>query len=246
MNSNHAYLIVGASGAIGSAVARQLAAPGTRLGLHYCANLAKVTELKSHLEAAGASCEPLQSGLDSEGACRALIAAFIKRYNRIDGLALCAGRVNWANWRELMDDDWQRALFEHCMAPFYLARQAAAPMEQARGGRIVFLSSISPKYGGSPKTMHYAAAKAALETAMRGLARELGPSGIRVNGVRSGFVDSPQHRRGRNAEEIAERIRKIPVGHAGTPDEVASAVVYLLSERAGFVNGELITVAGGD
>jgi NAD(P)-dependent dehydrogenase (short-subunit alcohol dehydrogenase family) len=81
---------------------------------------------------------------------------------------------------------------------------------------------------------------------MRGLARELAPAGVCVNAVRAGFVDTPQQRSGRTPEEIAKRVAKIPAGRAGTPDEVASALVYLLSERAGFVNGELLTVAGGD
>lgn len=246
MSTDCFQLIVGASGTIGSAVARQLAGPGAHLGLHYCTNLAKASALKSQLEAAGARCELMQSSLDSETACGTLAETFVRHYGRIDGLALCGGTINWANWRELADNDWQRALFEHCIAPFYLARHASGRMEQPRGGRIVFLSSIAPKYGGSVQTLHYAAAKAALETAMRGLSRELGRSGIRVNGVRSGFVDSPLHRQGRSSEEIAARIRLIPVGRAGTPDEVASALVYLLSEQASFVNGEIITVAGGD
>lgn len=246
MGSNLNCLIVGASGTLGSAVARQLATCGAHLGLQYRTNLAGASALKSQLDATGANCELMLSGLDSEAACRALIDDFINRYSRIDALALCAGTIDWVNWRDLTDADWQRAIFEHCMVPFYLARYAAARMDPSRGGRIVFLSSIAPKYGGSAKTFHYAAAKAALETAMRGLSRELARSGIRVNGVRAGFVDSPLHRPGRSADEITARISLVPVGRAGTPDEVASALVYLLSPLASFVNGEIITVAGGD
>ncbi len=246
MSADRFQLIVGASGSIGSAVARQLASPGAHLGLHYRANLARAAALKSQLEAAGARCELMQSSLDSETACGALVETFVRHYGHIDGLALCAGTINWTNWRELSDNDWQRALFEHCLAPFYVARHAAAGMDQARAGRIVFLSSIAPKYGGSAETMHYAAAKAALEAAMRGLARQLAHTGIRINGVRAGFVDTPLHSHGRTPQEITERIAKIPVGRAGTAEEVASAVAYLMSDSAGFINGELLAVAGGD
>ncbi len=246
MNTDRFHLIVGASGSIGSAVARQLAGPGAHLGLHYCANLAKGSTLKSQLEAGGARCELIQSSLDSETACGALVETFVGHYGRIDGLALCAGTINWANWRELTDNDWQRALFEHCMAPFYVARHTAARMDQSRAGAIAFLSSIAPKYGGSAETMHYAAAKAALEATMRGLARQLAHTGIRINGVRAGFVDTPLHSQGRTPREIAERIAKIPVGRAGTAEEVASAICYLLSTQAAFITGELLTVAGGD
>lgn len=245
MSLPRAYLIVGASGTIGSAVAAQLAGRGVGLGLHYCNNETVATALKSRLEQAGSTCECLQSDLADDAACRDLVARFYARFGAVSGVALCGGTVHWKPWQELDRDAWQRVMFEHCIAPFTIASAVVTLMGANAGGRIVFLSSIAPKYGGSPKTMHYAAAKAALETAMRGLARELARSEIRVNGVRAGFVESPQHRH-RTPEEITERIRKIPVGRAGTADEVASAVVYLLSDRAGFVNGELITVAGGD
>ncbi len=246
MKSDRAYLIVGASGTIGSAVAAQIAAPGVNLGLHYSSNHAAAGNLKAQLEQAGSACECLQSDLADETACRDLVERFHARFGSISGVALCGGTVHWKPWQELDRDAWQRVLFEHCVAPFTIASAAIRRVSTDAGGRIVFLSSIAPKYGGSAKTVHYAAAKAALEVAMHGLSREVARSGICVNGVRAGFVDSPQQRRGRTPEEIAERIRKIPAGRAGTADEVASAVVYLLSERAGFVNGELITVAGGD
>src|SRR5262245_11658294 len=230
--SDRALLVVGASGTIGSAVARQLAAPGTRLGLHYCTNQAAAAELKSQVERAGGTGACLQSGLTDEAACRDLVERFHREAGPIDGIALCAGTVYWRAWRELDRDAWQRVLFEHCIAPFALARAAAQLMRADAPGRIVYLSSIAPKYGGSAATLHYAAAKAALESAMKGLSRELARSSIRVNGVRAGFVDSPQHRH-RTPQEIAERVRKIPLGRAGTADEVASALVYLLSDRAG-------------
>ena len=246
LKNSRTYLIVGASGAIGSAVAAQLAAPGVNLGLHYCNNAAVVSRLKSRLARAGSVCENFQSDLADETDCRRLVERCYARFGTIHGVALCGGTVQWKPWQSLDEQAWQFALFEHCIAPFLIARAAIRLMGKKTHGRIVFLSSIAPKYGGSPKTMHYAAAKAALETAMHGLAREVARSEIRVNGVRAGFVETPLQHRGRSAKEIAERVAKIPVGRAGTADEVASAVVYLLSERAGFVNGELITVAGGD
>jgi NAD(P)-dependent dehydrogenase (short-subunit alcohol dehydrogenase family) len=244
LSSRRAYLIVGASGTIGSAVAAQLAAPEVSLGLHYCRNERAANELKARLETAGALCLTVQSNLADDADCRDLVERFHQRFGAVNGVALCAGTVPWQAWDTLDTDAWQRALFEHCLAPFTIAAAAAKRMDA--GGRIVFLSSIAPKYGGSSKSLHYAAAKGALEAAMRGLARELAPAGVCVNAVRAGFVDTPQQRSGRTPEEIAKRVAKIPAGRAGTPDEVASALVYLLSERAGFVNGELLTVAGGD
>lgn len=243
--SRRAYLIVGASGTIGSAVAAQLAAPDVDLGLHYCANEPAAAALKKRLEQAGAVCECLRSDLADDKACRDVVERFHTRFGAISGVALCGGTVHWKTWDELDRDAWQETLYEHCIAPFTIAAAALSRMG-ANAGSIVFLSSIAPKYGGSPKTLHYAAAKAALEAAMHGLSRQFARRGICVNGVRAGFVDTPQQRAGRTSADIAQRISKIPAGRAGRPEEVASAVVYLLSERAGFITGELITVAGGD
>lgn len=225
-------------------MAAQLAGPAVSLGLHYCRNARAANTLNARLETTGALCATLQSDLADDGGCRDLVELFHQRFGSIDGLALCAGRVPWQAWDALDTGAWQRALFEHCIAPVTIAIAASKKMKA--DGRIVFLSSIAPKYGGSSKSLHYAAAKGALEAAMRGLARELAPVGVCVNAVRAGFVDTPQQRSGRTPAEIAERVGKIPARRAGTPDEIASALVYLLSERAGFVTGEFLTVAGGD
>lgn len=243
---NRSYLVVGASGAIGSAVAARLAARGVNIGLHYRSNREACARLQLRLERAGSRCVCLQSDLADEAACQGLVRRFHARFGAIHGVALCGGTVDWEPWQSIDARAWQRVFFEHCIAPFTIARVAIRLMGKKTSGKIVFLSSIAPKYGGSPKTMHYAAAKAALETAMRGLAREVARSGICVNGVRAGFVMTPQQARGRSASEIASRIKKIPVGRAGLPREIAAAFAYLLLEDAGFVTGELLTVAGGD
>ncbi len=240
-----AILIVGASGSIGSAAAAQLARPGIALGLHFRSNRAAAERLAERLAESGYACNCLQSDLASERACAELVDTFARHGSGIYGLVLCGGTVPRKHWQQLDGAAWQEILFEHCVAPFALARAAIAHMRLTGHGRIAFLSSIAPDYGGSPHTLHYAAAKGALEVAMRGLAREVAAEGIRINGVRAGFVHSSQHRH-RPAAEISERIGRIPVGRAGTADEVASALVYLLSDHASFVHGELITVAGGD
>jgi 3-oxoacyl-[acyl-carrier protein] reductase len=160
-------------------------------------------------------------------------------------IALCAGRVPWKAWQEIGDGDWLGAAVEHCVAPFTVARAAVADMRARGSGSIVYLSSIASKYGGSPRTLHYAAAKAGLEAAMRGLARDVADTGVRINGVRAGFVHTPQQA-GRSPEEIAERVRKIPMRRAGTPDEIAASVAFLMSPASTFMTGEIITVAGGD
>ena len=184
----------------------------------------------------------MQSSLSSEADCGTLVDDFCSRHGGLDGLAVCSGTVAWADWTSLTRDNWQEMFWQHCLVPFYLAKSVAAQMQNDGGGSIVYLSSISAKYGGSPSSLHYAA----VETAMHGLARIHARTGVRINGVRSGFVDTPQQRRGRTPEQIQTRIEMIPMGRAGTPEEVACAFAYLLTGESSFVTGEIVTVAGGD
>lgn len=228
---------------IGSAVARALGELGHPLGLHYCTNRASVDSTLNAL-ANTARTYPLQSNLASVEECGALVDDFLHETGGIFGIALCGGTVPWKQWEETSHEDWVKAFFEHCIAPFALARAAANRM--VKEGRVVYLSSIAAKYGGSAKTMHYAAAKSGLETAMRGLARELAPKGILVNGVRAGFIDTPQQTLGRSPQELFARIARIPLRRAGKPDEIAPSFCYLFSSDAGFTTGDVITVAGGD
>lgn len=246
MGQKKNILVVGASGAIGSALVRHLAHTDVRIGLHYCHNEKKAAALKGELSSVGCAGFLCQSYLDSAQACADFADAVLRELGAVHALAFCGGSIDWTPWQQLDELKWQQVFFQHCIAPFTIVQKLVPHMRAAHEGKIVYLSSISPKYGGSENTLHYAAAKAALETTMYGLSRQLCKEGIRINGVRAGFVDTPLQRQGRSAEEVSERIARIPVGRAGQPDEIASAMAYLLNEQAGFIHGEIITVAGGD
>ena len=239
-------MVVGASGSIGGAVARSLACKNMTLGLHYRSNCEAVTLLRTAVENEGAIARCFRADLDSEESCKGLIDEFVRHVGQIDGLAICFGNVLWRFWHELCWQDWMDVFSQHCIAPMIMAQRAIYHMKSKNYGRIVFLSSISPKYAGSSKTLHYAAAKGAVEIGMRGLAREVATCGITVNGVRAGFVLTPQQTSGRNEQELEERIKKIPIGRGGTPDEIAEAFCFLMSDKASFVTGDIITVSGGD
>lgn len=243
-NETKPILIVGASGSIGSAVAYNLGIAGYPVGLHYCTNQVAVQSLATELQKCDSSSILLQSNLSSQEDCKNLIHSFSSVVGKLYGLALCSGRVPWKHWEQTQDSDWYQAYFEHCMIPFFLAH--AVSQNCLSKSRIIYLSSISPKYGGSELTLHYAAAKSALETTMKGLSKRLISFGVRINGVRAGVVETPQQQKGRTKSEFAERVRRIPLGRAGKPYEIASAFTYLFSEEADFINDEIITVAGGD
>jgi 3-oxoacyl-[acyl-carrier protein] reductase len=118
-------------------------------------------------------------------------------------------------------------------------------MRDHRGGKIINISSISVKYGGSAQTLHYGAAKSALETVTLGLSKAGAKHNILVNTVRGGFIDTPMHQKlGRT--NIEKRIEMIPLKKAGKPRDVAGMVLFLASEAGDFITGETFTVAGGD
>jgi len=239
-------LVVGASGTIGSAVARSVAPAAESLVLHYHRNRQAVEDFCRTAALEKGRCHLLGEDLTREEGCRRLVSEAVRLMRGIDFIAICHGGVQWKHWENLVWSDWEEIFKEHCMSSFTLAKEVLEYMKEQRRGRIVYLSSISPKYAGSPKSLHYAAAKAALETAMKGLAREAAPFGVCVNGVRAGFVMTPQQTAGRNEGEIRARIEKIPLGRAGRAEEVAGAFAYLLSAEAAFVTGTIIEVAGGD
>ena len=150
----------------------------------------------------------------------------------------------WKNENELIPGDWYDSFFELTVQPYHMAlhfSQICSPKS-----KVVALSSISAKYGGSTKSRHYGAAKAALESSLCGLSRELAPMEICINTVRAGFIVTPQQTKERSEQEIKQRIQKIPFGRAGHPDEVADVFSFLFGSRSSFITGQCITVSGGD
>jgi 3-oxoacyl-[acyl-carrier protein] reductase len=144
---------------------------------------------------------------------------------------------------EVDDELWTR-LIDLNLKSAYLCVQAVVPgMMERRRGQIVNISSIAAETGGPGGTSVYAAAKGAMNTLTIGLARELGEHGIRVNAVSPGLIDTPFHQG--NERTFRDRIAAIPMGRIGEPEEVARVVGFLVSERAGYVTGQVLTVAGG-
>ncbi len=241
--STRTICIIGASGVIGSAVARALDNQGFRLALHYCTNVEACESLLSQCKSPKSHrlfCSPLN---DLEQGTL-LLQSMKNELGDLYGLALCGGRVPWKNEENLALQDWQNAFFELVIQPYSMAlyfSQTCAPKS-----RVVALSSISSNYGGSTTSRHYGAAKAALESCFYGLSRKLTHEEICVNIVRAGFILTPQQTKGRSQQEIDDRIEKIPFGRAGTPEEVGNAFEFLFGKQSAFITGQCITVSGGD
>jgi len=177
-----------------------------------------------------------------------LVRTFVNDFGGIDVLVNNAGGIYGADFLELEEQDWDMTFTLNVKAPFFLARDAFKVMqEQGQGGKIINISSISAKYGGSTTTMHYGAAKAALDATTVGLARAGAPYNILVNSIRGGLIDTPFHKKiGRDAKAIEGRIKLIPLKRIGQPIDIARMVLFLASEAGDYITGEMFTIAGGD
>ncbi len=257
-------LITGATGGMGSAMAELFAEYGATVGLHYhknkeeaerlLASILKKTKnaysaLQSNSGPAGSGqAEIFQADLSEEKDRKELLISFEKKFGGIDVLINNAGAVyEYAHFSELKEESWEGTFDLNAKAPFYLSGGAFDSMKQS-GGRIINISSANVEYGGSPKSMHYVASKAALESITRGFAKIGAKDNILVNAIRCGVIDTPMRNRipGYNEKDYQNRIAMIPLKRAGAPLDIARMALFLASEAGDFITGEIFTVAGGD
>ncbi len=238
-------LVTGASGGIGSAMARLFAEYGAVVGIHHNQSGSEADQIVRDIETKGGRGSVFQADLTADSP-EEMVYSFINKFGGMDVLVNNAGAV--IGPKDILDLDtesWDKTFRLNAQAPFFLAQCAFRHMRENGGGKIINISSISAKYGGSAQTLHYGAAKSALETVTLGLAKAGAEHNILVNTVRGGFIDTPMHQKlGRS--NLEKRIEMIPLKRAGKPQDVAGMVLFLASEAGDFITGETFTVAGGD
>jgi pteridine reductase len=233
-------LVTGAARRVGRVIAKTLHAAGYDLVLHHRQSRAEAEQLACELEARRArSTLLLQAELADPAAPEALVRQAVQRFRRLDALVNNASAFYPTPVGETTAAQWDELFAANARAPYFLA-QAAAPHLKRTRGAIVNLVDI---YAERPLARHpvYCMAKAALAMATRALAQELGPE-IRVNGVAPGAVLWPEA--GKTEEQQQAIVRRSALKRAGTPEDVATAVLFLLRD-AGFVTGEILRVDGG-
>lgn len=243
---NFRVLVTGASGGIGRALVRELLPKGSRVGIHYFKNEPDILKLIS-----GTTTDPeniclLKADLRNFEEAESLFKNFIEWAGGIDGLVNNAGDVRIRkHFFDVDNADIDDDLALNLKAPFWLSRLAIKNMEKNEiKGSIVNISSIAAKFGGSPYTLFYGLAKSALETMTFSLGRYCAPRGIRINALRLGVFDTPFHRR--HVKDINERIQMIPAKRMGDPEEAAWWIIHLLSKDSAYMNGQVISLTGGE
>ena len=246
---NRRVLITGANGGIGSAIADLFADHGAKLGLHYRKNNEETEKILNKVKNKTEQAKIFQADLLDTESRKNLIENFIKNFGGIDVLINNAGAIDdYKHFSELSEAAWQNTFDLNVKVPFYLSGEAFQYMKEHGGGRIINISSVNVKYGGSARSLHYVAAKAALENLGLGFAKEGAPYNILVNSIRCGVIDTPMRTKvaGYDEENFKKRINLIPLKRAGQPIDIARMALFLAAESGNFITGEVFTIAGGD
>lgn len=236
-------LITGGSRGIGAAIAAALARAGYAVAINYNHSADAAEALAASLRAEGRAALPVQADVSDPAQVAAMFAAVERQLGAVSVLVNNAGIAQQKLFTDLSDADWRRMMGVHLDGAFYCCRAALPAMIRARYGRILNIASMWGQVGGSCE-VHYSAAKAGLIGLTKALAKEEGPSGITVNCIAPGVVDTDMMA-SFSAEDRAALADETPVCRLGNADEVAAAAVFLCSPAAGFITGQVLGVNGG-
>ena len=236
-------LVTGAASGIGRATAIALANAGADLALLDIDDAA-LADTATKVESIGRRALPIRCDVSRASQAQAAIAHAVETLGRLDILVNNAGIVYVGTVAEMTEEDWDRVIAVNLKSVFLCCRAVIPIMRRERIGRIVNVSSIGARSGGIITGANYAASKGGVWSFTKALARELAPDGITVNCVMPGVTDTPMTR-GHDRTSMATIERSVPVGRLGRPEDVAAAILFLVSEEASYVTGATLDVNGG-
>lgn len=242
-------LITGGSRGIGRATAVLAGGLGWNVGVNYLGNARAAAETVGLVEAAGGQAVAIPGDVSVEADVIAMFDAAEAAFGPISALVNNAGIVGAKSALADMPLERMRRVFDtNVLGAYLVAREGARRMPAGRGGiggAIVNVSSMAATLGSPGQYVDYAGSKGAVDSLTVGLARELAAAGVRVNGVRPGIIETEIHASGGEPDRAALLGPSAPMGRAGTADEVAQAIIWLLSDAASYATGTTIDISGG-
>ncbi len=236
-------VITGASGGIGQAITRRFAAAGYRVFCGSCSHPQRAQKLAAQLRQEGWAAEAVQGDLSSSQEAQEFAERVLAACGGVDVLVNNAGVAQQKLFQEITDEDWRKMMGVNLDGVFYVTRAFLPGMIREKKGRIIQISSVWGVCGASLE-VHYSASKAAVAGMTRALAKEVGPSGITVNCIAPGVIRTPMLD-AFSQEELAQLAQDTPLGRLGTGDDIAALALFLASDQAGFITGQVICADGG-
>jgi len=241
--SGKVAFVTGASRGIGRAIALRLAHDGAKVALNFSSNVSKAEEVKTQIEAAGGVAMLVQGDVAKFEVVTELIKRVVDEWGRLDILINNAGITRDNLLLKMTEDDFDKVISTNLKGVFNCTKAVTKLMMKQRGGRIVNMSSVVGLKGNISQA-NYAAAKAGIIGFTKSAARELASRGVTVNAVAPGFINTDMT--AALSEKIKEvMLQEIPAGRMGTPEDVANAVAFLVSDEAAYITGQVLSVDGG-
>lgn len=238
--------VTGSSTGIGRAIAEKFAECGADVVVHGNSNAAEAEITLKNVQDKGAKAHLVIGDVTDRKQVDEMVEDIKSKFGRIDILVNNAGTmVKRAKIEDLEIEALEKIININFTSVFHVTQAVLPLMKKSGQGNIINMTSIAARNGGGGGAVAYAAAKGAVSTFTRGLAKELAGDRIRVNGIAPGIITTPFHDRYSTPELRASMAKQVPLGREGTPEEIAGTAVYLTSDIAGYITGEIIEVNGG-
>jgi 3-oxoacyl-[acyl-carrier protein] reductase len=239
-------LVTGGASGIGEAATRAFARAGAKVAFTYISSGTEANALEKEIAEAGGQALAIRADLTRQDETEAAFAAVVRAFGTVDAVFTNAGGIlQRAGTIESGLELWQRAFDLNVMSTYLTCQAAVKIMAEKKSGAIVTMSSLAAMDGGGTGALHYASSKGAIVTYTRALAKELGPLGIRVNGVAPGLIDTRFHVQFNTPEGRRSAVEGTPLRREGTAEDVANLVLFLASDKASFITGETVQINGG-